>query len=112
MTIGAVTGFLNLPIDQIQLSTGVEMNDVHLFLELPITAQAAVICFSACAAGLFAMLLFAPRRNCFFFRWHAETRFLALLFSPALLIIWPVVLYGLFLKSRGIEPGDPDFDDD
>jgi len=88
------------------------MNDLDLFLELPTTAQAAVICFSACASCLFVMLLAAPRRNCFFFRWRPETRFLALLVSPVLLIIWPIVLYGLFLKSRGIEPDDLDFGDD
>lgn len=88
------------------------MNGIDLFLQLPITAQATVICFAACASCLFAMLLAAPRRNCFFFRWRAETRFLALLVSPVLLIIWPVVLYGLFLKSRGIGPDDLDFGDD
>jgi hypothetical protein len=54
----------------------------------------------------------APRRNCFFLRWHPERRFFALLVSPVLLIIWPIVLYTLFLKSRGIEPDDLDFGDD
>jgi hypothetical protein len=88
------------------------MNDLDLFLELPTTAQAAAICFAACASCLFVMLLAAPRRNCFFFRWRTETRFLALLVSPVLFIIWPIVLYGLFLKSRGIEPDDLDFGDD
>jgi hypothetical protein len=88
------------------------MNDVDLFLQLPIAAQAAVICFSACASCLFVMLLAAPRRNCFFFRWRPETRFLALLVSPVLLIIWPIVLYALLLKSRGIGLDDPDFGDD
>ena len=88
------------------------MNDLDLFLELPTTAQAAAICFAACASCLFVMLLAAPRRNCFFFRWRTETRFLALLVSPVLLIIWPIVLYGLFLKSRGIDPDDLDFGDD
>jgi H+/Cl- antiporter ClcA len=88
------------------------MNGVDLFLQLPITAQAAVICFAACASCLFTMLLAATRRNCFFFRWHPETRFLALLVSPALLIIWPIALYAWFLKSRGIGPDDLDFDDD
>jgi hypothetical protein len=58
------------------------------------------------------MLLAAPRRNCFFFRWRPETRFLALLVSPVLLIIWPIVLYALLLKSRGIGLDDPDFGDD
>jgi hypothetical protein len=88
------------------------MNDLDLFLELPTTAQAAAICFAACASCLFVMLLAAPQRNCFFFRWRTETRFLALLVSPVLLIIWPIVLYGLFLKSRGIGPDDLDFGDD
>ena len=88
------------------------MNGIDLFLQLPTTAQVAVICFAACASCLFVMLLAAPRRNCFFFRWRPETRFLALLVSPVLLIIWPIVLYGLFLKSRGIGPDDLDFGDD
>jgi len=88
------------------------MNDVDLILQLPIAAQAAVICIFACASCLFVMLIAAPRRNCFFFRWHPETRFLALLVSPVLLIIWPIVLYGWFLKSRGIDPDDLDFGDD
>jgi hypothetical protein len=88
------------------------MNDIDLFLQLPITAQAAAICFVACASCLFVMLLTAPRRNCFFFRWRPETRFLALLVSPALLILWPMIAYWWFLKSRGIEPDDPDFFED
>src|SRR5664280_1356678 len=61
--------------------TGASMNDLDLFLELPTTAQAAAICFAACASCLFVLLLAAPRRNCFFFRWRTETRFLALLVS-------------------------------
>ena len=88
------------------------MDGIDLFLQLPTTAQAAAICFVVCASCLFVMLLAAPRRNCFFFRWRPETRFLALLVSPVLLIIWPIVLYGLFLKSRGIGPDDLDFGDD
>jgi len=88
------------------------MNDIDLFLELPITAQAGVICFVACATGLFVMLLTAPRRNCFFLRWRPEIRLLALLVSPVLLFIWPVVLYALFLKARGINLDDLDFFDD
>lgn len=63
------------------------MNGIDLFLQLPITAQAAVICFVACASCLFAMFLAAPRQDCFFLRWRPETRFLALLVSPALLIL-------------------------
>lgn len=88
------------------------MNDIDPILELPVTAQAAAICFAVCTSCLFATLLLAPRRNCFFFRWRPETRFLALLVSPLLLIVWPIVLYGLFLKSRGIDPDDLDFGDD
>lgn len=88
------------------------MNDIDLFLQLPLTAQAAAICFVICTSGLLVLLLGAPRRNCFFFRWRPETRFLALLISPALLIVWPVVLYAWFLKSRGIEPDDLDFFED
>ena len=88
------------------------MNDIDLFFQLPITAQAAAICFVVCATCLFVILLVAPRRNCFFFRWRPETRFLALLVSPALLILWPIVLYGWFLKSRGIGPDDLDLGDD
>ena len=88
------------------------MNDIDLFLDLPITAQAAAICFVVCATGLFVILLATPRRNCFFFRWHPETRFLALLVSPTLLILWPVILYAWFLKSRGIGPDDLDFFED
>lgn len=88
------------------------MNDIDLFLQLPITAQAAAICFVAFSTGLFVVLLAAPRRNCFFLRWRPETRFLALLVSPVLLIIWPIVVYSWFLKTRGIEPDDPDFFED
>lgn len=88
------------------------MDGIELFIELPMTAQAAVVCFVACASCLFVMILAAPRRNCFFLRWRPEMRLLALLVSPVLLIIWPIVLYGLFLKSRGIEPDDLDFGDD
>ena len=88
------------------------MNDIDLFVDLPFTAQAAVICFVACATCLFVMLLAAPRRHCFFLRWHTETRLIALLVSPALLIVWPVVLYNYFLKSRGIDLDDLDFYDD
>ena len=88
------------------------MNDLNLLLELPITAQAAVVCFVASFTGLFVMVLLAPRRNCFFLRWRPETRLLALVVSPTLLILWPIVLYGWFLQSRGIEPDDLDFWDD
>jgi hypothetical protein len=87
------------------------MNDVDLFLQLPITGQAAVVCFVLCASCLFVMLIATPQQNCFFFRWRPETRLLALLVSPALLILWPIVLFGWVLKSRGVDPDDLDFDD-
>ena len=88
------------------------MNDITLFLELPIAAQLAAICFVVCATGLLVLLLAAPRQNCFFFRWRPGVRFLALLVAPALLIVWPIVVYGLFLRSRGIQPEDLDYFDD
>jgi hypothetical protein len=87
------------------------MNDFESFLDLPIAAQVAAICFVACAAGLLLVVLTAPRRDCFFLRWPPEIRFLALLASPALLIVWPIELFGLFLRSRGLEWDDLDFDD-
>ncbi len=81
------------------------------FSELPIQAQAAVICFTICATGLFSMLLLAPRRDCFFLRWRTEKRLLALLVAPTMIIVWPIVLFGWFLKSRGLDASDLDFDD-
>ena len=66
---------------------------------------------SICFTGLLLLLLFAPRRNCFFFRWHPETRLLALMVAPSLLILWPIVL-GYWLMTHGILPSDPDFYDD
>jgi hypothetical protein len=91
---------------------GSAMNDIDLFLELPLTVQAAVVCFVACATGLFVVLLAAPRQDCFFLHWRPEVRLLALLVSPALLIVWPIVLYAMFLKSRGIGPDAPDYFED
>jgi hypothetical protein len=88
------------------------MNEMDIFLELPFAAQAAAVCFVICATGLFVVLIASPRRNCFFFRWRPETRFLALVASPALLIIWPIVLYWWFIRSQGIDPNDLDFYDD
>lgn len=81
------------------------MNDIDLFLELPIRAQVAVACLIACGTGLFAILLIAPQQNCFFLRWRPVTRFMALMVAPALLILWPIVLYGWFLKSPGNRSG-------
>jgi len=88
------------------------MDDITGFLDLPIAAQAAVICFVVCATTLLAIIIAAPQRDCFFFRWTPPMRFLALVISPALLIVWPIVLYGWFLKSRGIRPEDIDFFDE
>ena len=88
------------------------MDVVELFLELPLTAQAAAICFVICTSGLLVVLLAAPRRDCFFLRCTPPMRFLALVASPALLLVWPIVLDGWFLKSRGIGPDDLDFFDE
>jgi hypothetical protein len=55
---------------------------------------------------------FRPQANCWFFRRSPEARIFALLFAPALVIFWPVMLFGVILKSRGISPDDPDFLDD
>ena len=67
--------------------------------------------YSVCMTGLMVCLLFAPRRDCFFLRWHPATRFLALMVAPYLLILWPLVLLN-WLMRRGILPDDPDFYDD
>lgn len=88
------------------------MNDIELFLELPLAGQAAAICFLVCVTTLLVILLTAPRRDCFFLRWGTEARLLALVVWPALLIVWPIVLYGWFLNSRGIGPEDMDFLDE
>jgi hypothetical protein len=37
---------------------------------------------------------------------------LALVAAPTLLIVWPILLFGWFLRSRGVDPADPDFLDD
>jgi len=87
------------------------MGKLDPFPELPLAGQIAAICFVLCAAILFVMLLAAPRSNCFFFRWRSETRLLALIFSPSLLIIWPILLYGWIIKASGIDPDDLDFHD-
>ena len=87
------------------------MESIDTFLELPLAGQVAAICFVLCATVLFVILLASPRRNCFFFRWQPETRLLALVFSPTLLILWPILLYGWIIKSSGIDPDDLDFDD-
>ena len=85
---------------------------MDLFFELPIAAQGAAICFVICISGLLFVLLTAPRQDCFFLRWTPPARFLALVVSPALLIVWPIVLYGWFLESRGIGPEELDYFDE
>ena len=79
--------------------------------DLPPAALVAVAVFSVCFSGLVFVLLFAPRRNCFFLRWHPETRLLALIAAPFLIILWPLVLLYWLLRSGAI-PDDPDFFDD
>ena len=87
------------------------MNELDFFLQLPFTAQLCAVLSVTCATGLLVILLVAPRRDCFFLRWQPEVRLLALVIAPALLIVWPIVLYGWFIKSRGLNPEDLDFDD-
>ena len=79
--------------------------------DLPPAALVAVAVFSVCFSGLVVVLLFAPRRNCFFLRWHPETRLLALIAAPFLIILWPLVLL-IWLMRSGVIPDDPDFYDD
>lgn len=74
-------------------------------------ALMAAAVFSLCFSGLLTLLLFAPRRDCFFFRWHPEARLLALIVSLSLLILWPIVLVW-WLMEHGIIPSDTDFYDD
>jgi hypothetical protein len=74
-------------------------------------ALLAVAVFAICFSGLLVLLVFAPRRNCFFFRWYPETRLLALMAAPFLLILWPLVLLSWLMRS-GFLPDDPDFFDD
>jgi hypothetical protein len=88
------------------------MNDLDLLLDLPVAAQLSAVLFVACATGLLLVLLTAPRQDCFFLRWTAAGRLLALMVAPAMLIVWPVVLYAWFLKSRGIGPEDLDYFDE
>lgn len=76
----------------------------------PIALLAAAV-FSICFSGLIVILIFAPRRNCFFLRWYPETRLLALMAVPFLLILWPLVLVYWLMRS-GLFPDDPDFFDD
>jgi hypothetical protein len=79
--------------------------------DLPASALVAMAVFSICSTVLIMMLLFAPRRDCFYLRWHPETRFLALMVSPSLLILWPLVLVWWMMK-HGMISSDSDFYDD
>lgn len=88
------------------------MDVFEYFCQLPLLNQALIVCSPVCFTALLTVLVCAPRRDIFFFRWHPETRFLFLLAAPTLLILWPLVLYGWFLRSRGVDPADPDFFDD
>lgn len=88
------------------------MDSFDLFRQLPLQEQALIVCSAVCMTALFTVLICAPRRNCFFLRWQPEARLLALLAAPTLLILWPILLYGWFLRSRGIDPSDHDFMDD
>ena len=88
------------------------MNNIEVLRELPLAVHVAAICFVVCATTLFVMLVTAPRRNCFFFRWSPEGRLLALMFAPTLMILWPIVLYWWLVKSGGVDPDDLDFLDD
>lgn len=76
----------------------------------PLAVLDIAIC-SVCMTGLIVLLLTAPRRDCFFLRWHPEIRLLALIAAPTLLVLWPLVLLS-WLMRRGILPDDPDFYDD
>jgi hypothetical protein len=88
------------------------MDCFDLFCQLPLREQTFIVFSVVCMTALLTVLICAPRRNCFFLRWQPEARLLALLAAPTLLILWPVLLYGWFLRSRGIDPSDHDFMDD
>jgi hypothetical protein len=89
------------------------MDDFEFFCQLPLLDQALVVCSAVCIPALLIVLICAPRRDCFFFRWHGETRLLVLMVAPTLVILWPLLLYGWFPRSRGVDPADFDlFDDD
>lgn len=88
------------------------MNEFELFCQFSLLDQALIVCSTVFSSVLLTALICAPRRDYFFFRWRTETRILALLVAPTLLIVWPIVLYSWFLHSRGIDPEDHDFLDD
>jgi hypothetical protein len=82
------------------------------FCEFSIVEDALVFFCSVCISVLVTALICAPKRDCFFLRWSPAVRVLALVAAPTLLIVWPILLYGWFLRSRGVDPADPDFLDD
>jgi hypothetical protein len=88
------------------------LDGFEYFCQLSLLDQALIVCCAACFTALLFVLICAPRRSCFFFRWHPEGRALALLVAPTLLILWPILLYGWILHSRGVDPSDPDLFDD
>lgn len=89
------------------------MDGFEFFCQLPLLDQILIVYCAVCITALLVVLICAPQRDCFFLRWHAETRILALLAAPTLLLLWPILLYHWFLRSRGIDPADFDlFDDD
>jgi hypothetical protein len=88
------------------------MNGLEVFCQMSILEQALIVFSSICVTVLMTALICAPRRDCFFLRWSPVARALALLVAPTLLIVWPVVLYGWFLHSRGMDLSDDDFLDD
>lgn len=88
------------------------MGDLDFLSDLPMIGQLAVICLPLCATALFMLLICAPRRDYFFLRWRPETRFLVLLVLPAVLIIWPVLLFNCVVRSRGVDLDELDFYDD
>ena len=80
-------------------------------IDLNPLALVAAAFFSLCFSGLIVLLVFAPRRDCFFFRWHPETRLLALMAAPFLVILWPLLLV-IWVLNSGYFPDEPDFFDD
>lgn len=89
------------------------MDALEFFCQLPLLGQVLIVCCAAFFTALLVVLICAQRRDCFFFRLRAETRILALMVAPTLLLVWPLLLYHWFLRSRGVDPADFDlFDDD
>jgi hypothetical protein len=78
--------------------------------ELPIPLLVLAALVAVCAAGLVVLVLSAPRRDCWFLRWAPEVRFLLILASPALVVMWPIVLVA-WLMQAGVIPSDRTFYD-